>query len=78
MELEKNGFQLEYMDEEDKVINMQKAYERLYNISVLTESEKNILEAFSLFPYIPLKDEICNQWLLFSSSFLASIRSLAH
>ena len=63
-ELEKNGFQLEYMDEEDKLVNIQKSYETLYDMSVLTEAEQNILEAFSVFPYIPLKTEICNQWLL--------------
>lgn len=62
--LEKNGFQLEYMDEEDKLVNIQKSYETLYDMSVLTEAEQNILEAFSIFPYIPLKAEICNQWLL--------------
>ncbi len=63
-ELEKNGFRLEYMDEEDKLVNIQKSYETLYDMSVLTEAEQNILEAFSIFPYTPLKAEICNQWLL--------------
>ncbi len=63
-ELDRNGFQLEYMDEEDKLVNIQKSYETLYDMSVLTEAEQNILEAFSIFPYIPLKAEICNQWLL--------------
>ena len=63
-ELEKNGFQLEYMDEEDKLVNIQKSYEALYDMSMLTEAEQNILEAFSLFPYIPLSAEMCNQWLL--------------
>ena len=63
-ELERNGFQLEYIDEEDKLINIQKAYETLYDMSVLTVAEKNILEAFSIFPYIPLDAKICNQWLL--------------
>ncbi len=63
-ELERNGFRLEYMDEEDKLVNIQKSYEVLYDMSMLTEAEQNILEAFSVFPYIPLKVEICNQWLL--------------
>lgn len=63
-ELKKNGFQLKYMDEEDKLVNIQKSYETLYDMSILTEAEQNILEAFSVFPYIPLKAEICNQWLL--------------
>ncbi len=63
-ELESKGFRLEYKDEEDKVINIQEEYEKLYDLSVLMEAEKNILEAFSVFPYIPLETEICNQWLL--------------
>ncbi len=63
-ELERNKFQLEYIDEEDKLVNIQKSYEKLYDLSKLTEAEQNILEAFSVFPYIPLQVEICNQWLL--------------
>lgn len=63
-ELEGNGFQLEYIDEEDKLVNIQKSYEILYDLSVLTKAEQNILEAFSIFPYIPLEAEICNKWLL--------------
>lgn len=63
-ELESNGFRLQYKDEEDKLVNIQKAYEALYDLSKLTEAEQNILEAFSVFPYIPLSAEICNQWLL--------------
>lgn len=63
-ELESKGFRLEYKDEEDKLINIQEEYEKLYDLSVLTEAEQNILEAFSVFPYIPLEAEICNQWLL--------------
>lgn len=62
--LESNGFQLEYKDEEEKLINIQKAYETLYDLSELTEAEQNILEAFSVFPYIPLAVETCNEWLL--------------
>lgn len=63
-ELENKGFQLEYKDEEDKLVNIQESYEKLYDLSALTEAEQNILEAFSVFPYIPLSAEICNQWLL--------------
>ena len=63
-ELEKNGFQLEYKDDEDTLINIQKSYEILYNLSELNEAEQNILEAFCVFPYLPLPFEVCNQWLL--------------
>lgn len=63
-ELESKGFRLKYKDEEDKLINIQEEYEKLYDLSKLTESERNILEAFSVFPYIPLAAETCNQWLL--------------
>ncbi len=63
-ELEEKGFQLEYKDEEDELVNIQKSYETLYDLSGLTEAEQNILEAFSVFPYIPLSVEICNKWLL--------------
>lgn len=63
-ELESKGFQLKYRDEEDKLINIQEEYEKLYDLSVLTEAEQNILEAFSVFPYISLSVERCNQWLL--------------
>lgn len=63
-ELDQNGFCLEYRDEEDKLVNIQKSYEALYSLSGLSLAEQNILEAFSVFPYIPLEAEICNQWLL--------------
>lgn len=63
-ELTSNGFCLQYKDEEDKLINIQEAYETLYDLSGLTAAEQNVLEAFSVFPYIPLAAEICNQWLL--------------
>ena len=64
IELESRGFLLKYRNEEYNLINIQEEYEKLYDLSVLTEAEQNILEAFSLFPYIPLAAEICNQWLL--------------
>lgn len=62
-ELGKNGFCLEFHKNRE-FINIQKSYEILYDLAELTESEKNILESFSLFPYIPLSAEVCNQWLL--------------
>lgn len=62
--LDKNKFQLEYKDEEDKLVNIQKEYEKLYDLSELSGEEQNILEAFSVFPYIPLAAETCNEWLL--------------
>lgn len=63
-ELERNGFQLEYKIDEDELVNIQDAYESLYKLSELTGAEQNILEAFSVFPYISLPAETCNQWLL--------------
>lgn len=45
-------------------MNIQKSYEALYDLSKLTEAEQNILEAFSVFPYILLVVDVCNQWLL--------------
>lgn len=30
----------------------------------LTTGEQNVLEAFSMFPYIPLHSEVCSRWLL--------------
>lgn len=69
-ELENKGFQLEYRDEEDKLVNIQKSYEALYDLSKLSEAEQNILEAFSIFPYIPLAVETCNEWLLADAGVL--------
>ena len=63
-ELEQNGFKLEYKNEEDELVNIQKEYEKLYDLSGMVDAEKNILEAFSVFPYIPLPTETCNEWLL--------------
>ncbi len=62
-ELGIKGFKLQF-HKNGKLINIQKSYEILYNLSGLTEAEQNILEAFSVFPYIPLAAETCNQWLL--------------
>ncbi len=62
-ELEQKGFQLEF-HKDGELINIQESFKVLYNLSRLTEAEKNILEAFSVFPYISLAAETCNEWLL--------------
>ena len=61
--LEEKGFQLQFR-KNGELINIQKAYEALYDLSELTESEQNILEAFSTLPYIPLAAEVCGEWML--------------
>ncbi len=62
-ELEQKGFRLTFR-KNGELVNIQESYELLYDLSILTEAEQNILEAFSVFPYIPLAAETCNQWLL--------------
>lgn len=62
-ELEEKGFRLQF-HKDGEPVNIQESYEKLYDLSELTEAEQNILEAFSVFPYIPLAAEICNEWLL--------------
>ena len=62
-ELEQKGFQLKFL-KNGNLINIQEEYEKIYDLSGLTDAEQNILEAFSIFPYIPLSVEICNRWLL--------------
>lgn len=62
-ELEQKGFRLAF-HKNGELVNIQESYEKLYDLSELTEAEQNILEAFSVFPYIPLAAETCNQWLL--------------
>lgn len=62
-ELEKKGFRLEF-HKDGELVNIQESYEKLYDLSELTGAEQNILEAFSVFPYIPLAAETCNEWLL--------------
>lgn len=62
-ELEQKGFRLEF-HKNGKIVNIQESYEVLYDLSELTEGEQNILEAFSVFPYISLAAETCNGWLL--------------
>ena len=49
---------------DDELVNIQESYEKLHDLSELTEAERNILEAFPMFPYIPLAAETCNKWLL--------------
>lgn len=61
--LEEKGFCLTF-HKDGKFVNIQESYEKLYDLSELTEAERNILEAFSVFPYIPLAAETCNEWLL--------------
>ena len=61
--LEEKGFRLAFR-KNGELVNIQESYEKLYDLSELTEAEQNILEAFSVFPYIPLAAETCNQWLL--------------
>lgn len=62
-ELEEKGFRLAF-HKDGELVNIQKSYEVLYDLAELTEAEQNILEAFSVFPYIPLAAETCNEWLL--------------
>lgn len=61
--LEEKGFCLEF-HKDGELINIQESYEALYDLSELTGAEQNILEAFSVFPYISLAAETCNEWLL--------------
>lgn len=62
-ELEQKGFRLGF-HKDGELVNIQESYEVLYDLSELTEAEQNILEAFSVFPYIALATETCNEWLL--------------
>ncbi len=62
-ELEQKGFHLQF-HKDGEIINIQESYEALYDLSELSEGEKNILEAFSAFPYLPLDFETLNRWLL--------------
>lgn len=62
-ELEQKGFCLAF-HKNGGLVNIQESFEVLYDLSELTEAEQNILEAFSVFPYIPLAAETCNEWLL--------------
>ncbi len=62
-ELEQKGFRLAF-HKNGELVNIQESYEMLYDLSKLTEAEQNILEAFSVFPYIPLAAKTCNEWLL--------------
>lgn len=62
-ELEEKGFRLTFR-KNGELVNIQESYEVLYDLSRLTVAEKNVLEAFSVFPYIPLAAKKCNEWLL--------------
>ncbi len=63
-ELEQKGFRLQFHKDGEKAKNIQESYETLYDLSGLSEGEKNILEAFSVFPYLPLDFKTLNRWLL--------------
>lgn len=62
-ELERNGFKLQF-SKNGEVINIQESYEILYDLSVLSDAERNVLEAFSVFPYLSLGVEECSKWLM--------------
>lgn len=62
-ELDGKGFQLEFR-KNGEIINIQKSYEVLYDLSKLGKAEQNILEAFCIFPYTLVSVELCNRWLL--------------
>ena len=62
-ELGEKGFRLAFR-KDGELVNIQESYEVLYDLSELTKAEQNILEAFSVFPHIPLGAEICDDWLL--------------
>lgn len=62
-ELEQKGFRLSFR-KNGELVNIQESYEVLYDLSALTEAEQNILEAFSVFTYVPLVADTCNEWLL--------------
>ena len=66
-ELEQKGFCLTF-HKNGELVKIQESYEALYDLSELTEAEQNILEAFSVFPYIPLEATTCNEWLLADAS----------
>ena len=61
--LKSNGFRIPYEDG-DQTVALMDAYEKLFILSALNDAEINILEAFSLFPYLPLHKDTCTAWLL--------------
>ncbi|WP_215429140.1 tetratricopeptide repeat protein, partial [Akkermansia muciniphila] len=62
-ELENCQFRLTFEDDGETVV-IQEAYEKLFSLGNMSKGEVNILEAFSLFPYMPLPDNTCEAWLL--------------
>lgn len=64
----KEKFNLEYLKNGIDDAILIEEYKKLFTLSNLKENEEldaiNVLEAFSIFPYIPLPIEICNRWLL--------------
>lgn len=55
-------FNLAYI-KEGKKTTLQKEYEKIFALAKLTEYEINVLEAFSIFPYLPIDLETCIQWM---------------
>ena len=62
-QLEHHHFRLNFV-KGGEIDNIQQAYETLFSLAALSEGEINILEAFSLFPYLPLPDQDCTDLLL--------------
>ncbi|HBE9109969.1 TPA: tetratricopeptide repeat protein [Clostridioides difficile] len=64
----KEKFNLEYLKNGIDDAILIEEYKKLFTLSNLKENKEldaiNVLEAFSIFPYIPLPIEICNRWLL--------------
>jgi hypothetical protein len=59
--MNEKGFQIKRGDGETSI---QAAFERLYEMGGLNLTQRNIVEAFFLFPYIPLPQETCADWLM--------------
>lgn len=66
--LVENKFNLEYLKNGIDDVILIEEYKKLFTLSNLKDNKElgaiNVLEAFSIFPYIPLPIEICNRWLL--------------
>ncbi|HCC34355.1 MAG TPA: hypothetical protein DEQ02_01470, partial [Ruminococcaceae bacterium] len=58
--LAEKGFKIEYgMDDK----TLQQEIDKLYPLERMTVEELSVLEAFSIFPSIPLEADICAEWL---------------
>lgn len=64
----KENFNLEYLKDGTEDTVLIEEYKKLFTLSNLENNQEfdiiNILEAFAIFPYIPLPLDICNRWLL--------------